>query len=96
MLIDKGVSVGEVITLKLTSGEEIVAKLVEETPTHYKLSKPMVIGMGQKGPGLMPYLFTVAPEKDVKLLKTTVTVAEATDKTFADQFITSTTGIQMA
>jgi hypothetical protein len=96
MLIDKGVSVGEVITLKLTSGEELVAKLVEETPTYYKLSKPMVIGMGQKGPGLMPYLFTVAPEKDVKLLKTTVTVAEATDKTFADQFITSTTGIQMA
>lgn len=96
MLIDKGVSVGEVITLKLTSGEEIVAKLIEETPTHYKLSKPMVIGMGQKGPGLMPYLFTVAPDKEVKLLKTTVTVAEATDKTFADQFITSTTGIQMA
>jgi hypothetical protein len=96
MLIDKGVTVGEVITLKLTSGEELVAKLVDETPTHYKLSKPMVIGMGQKGPGLMPYLFTVAPEKDVKLLKTTVTVAEATDKTFADQFITSTTGIQMA
>ena len=27
MLIDKGVAVGEVITLKLTSGEEIVAKL---------------------------------------------------------------------
>jgi hypothetical protein len=96
MIIDKGVSIGEVITLKLTSGEELVAKLVEETPTYYKLSKPMVIGMGQKGPGLMPYLFTVSPEKDVKLLKTTVTVAEATDKTFADQFITSTTGIQLA
>jgi hypothetical protein len=68
MLIDKGVTQGEVITLKLTSGEEIVAKLVEETDTYYKLSKPMVIGMGQKGPGLMPYLFTVNPDKDVKLL----------------------------
>jgi hypothetical protein len=52
--------------------------------------------MGQKGPGLMPYLFTVSPEKDVKLLKTTVTVAEATDKQFADQFIQTTTGIQLA
>jgi hypothetical protein len=96
MLIDKGVTVGEVITLKLTSGEEIVAKLAEETPTYYKLSKPMVIGMGQKGPGLMPYLFTVAPEKDIKLLKTTVTVCEPTDKSFADQFIQSTTGIALA
>jgi len=96
MLIDKGVSVGEVITLKLTSGEEIVAKLVEESPTYYKLSRPQVIGMGPKGPGLMPYLFTIHPDKEVKLLKNTVTVAEATDKGFADQFIQSTTGIALA
>jgi hypothetical protein len=96
MLIDKGVTVGEVITLKLTSGEELVAKLSEETATYYKLSHPQVIGMGPKGPGLMPYLFTVSPDKDVKLLKTTVTVAEATDKQFADQFIQQTTGIQLA
>ena len=96
MLIDKGVAVGEVITLKLTSGEELVAKLSEETDTHYKLHRPMVIGMGQQGPGLMPYLFTVSPDKEIKLLKTTVTVAEATDKMFADQFIQSTTGIKLA
>ena len=95
MLIDKGVTVGEVITLKLTSGEELVAKLVEETSTYYKLSHPMVIGMGQQGPGLMPYLFTVNPEKEIKLNKSTVTVTEATDKTFADQFIQSTTGIKL-
>jgi hypothetical protein len=96
MLIDKGVSEGEVITLKLTSGEEIVAKLVEESATYYKLKNPQVIGMGPKGPGLMPYLFTVDPSKEIKLLKTTVTVAEATDKSFADQFIQSTTGIALA
>ena len=95
MLIDKGVSVGEVVTLKLTSGEEIVAKLAEETDSYYKLSRPMVIGMGEKGPGLMPYLFTVNPEKEVKLSKITVTVAEATDKAFANQFIQSTTGIKL-
>jgi len=96
MLIDKGVAEGEVITLKLTSGEEIVAKLVEDGAAYYKLKNPQVIGMGPKGPGLMPYLFTVDPNKEIKLLKTTVTVAEATDKAFADQFIQSTTGIALA
>ena len=96
MLIQKGVTAGEVITLKLTSGEELVAKLSEETDTYYKLSKPMVIGMGQKGPGLMPYLFTVHPDKSVKLAKSTVTVAEATDETFAKQFLESTSGIALA
>lgn len=95
MLIDKGVCEGEVVTLKLTSGEEIVAKLIEDGASYYKLSRPMVIGMGQQGPGLMPYLFTVSPDKDIKISKVTVTVAEATDKSFADQFIQSTTGIAL-
>ena len=45
MFINKGVSVGEVITLKLTSGEEIVAKLVEDGAVYYKLKNPQVIGM---------------------------------------------------
>jgi uncharacterized alpha/beta hydrolase family protein len=95
MIIDKGVSAGEVITLKLTSGEEIVARLDEETATHYKLTKPQVIGMGPSGPGLMPYLFTVAQNKTIPLSKSTVTVAVASDKIFADQYLQSTTDIQL-
>jgi hypothetical protein len=95
MLIDKGISEGEVVTVKLTSGEEIVAKLVEDGAAYYKLSRPMVIAMGPNGPGLMPYLFTVNPDKDIKLAKATVTVAEATEKTFADQFLQQTTGIAL-
>jgi hypothetical protein len=96
MIIDKGVTTGEVITLKLTSGEELVAKLVEDAVTYFKLSKPLVLGHTPNGPGLMPYLFTVSPDKEVKILKTAVTVAEATDKQFADQYIQSTTGIKLA
>jgi len=96
MLISKGVVEGEVITLKLTSGEEIIAKLVEDGPVYYKLKNPQVIGMGPKGPGLMPYLFTVSPDREIKLSKDTVTVAEPTDTQFANQFIESTTGIALA
>jgi hypothetical protein len=95
MLIDKGAVIGEVVTLKLTSGEEIVAKLADTGPMHYTLSRPMVIAMGAQGPGLMPYLFTVSPDKDIQLAKSTVTVVAATEKQFADQFIQSTTGIKM-
>jgi hypothetical protein len=96
MFISKGFAEGEVVTLKLTSGEEIVAKLVEDGPMHYTLKNPQVIGMGPKGPGLMPYLFTVSPDKEIKLQKSTVTVAEPTDAQFAKQFIESTTGIALA
>jgi hypothetical protein len=96
MFISKGFAEGEVVTLKLTSGEELVAKLVEDGPLYYKLKSPQVIGMGPKGPGLMPYLFTVSPDKEIKLQKSTVTVAEPTDAQFAKQFIESTTGIALS
>ncbi len=95
MLIDKGVTEGEVITIKLTSGEELIGKLVEEGPMHYKVSKPMVLTAGQQGLGMAPYLFTVNPEKDIKISKSTVTVCEATDKQFADSYISGTTGIKL-
>ena len=96
MLIDKGVAEGEVVTLKLTSGEELIAKLVEDGSLHIKLSKPLVVGMSPQGPALMPYLFTVSPDKEIKLSKSTVVVMEATDKQFADQYIQNTTGIKLA
>ena len=94
MLIDKGVTAGEVITIKLTSGEEIISKLVEETDTYYKVSNPQVIAQGPKGVGLMPYLFTVHPDKEVKIYKP-VTIAEPTDADFAKQFIQATTNIAL-
>jgi hypothetical protein len=45
---------------------------------------------------MMPYLFTVHPDTEVKLNKATITMVEATDKSFADQFLQSTTGIKLA
>ena len=69
MLIDKGASVGEVVTIKLLSGEEIIGKLVEDTDAYVKLSKPRVLTSTSGGIGLAPYLFTVDESRDVKLYK---------------------------
>lgn len=93
MIIDKGVSPGEVVTIKLTSGEELIAKLVEENSTSFTLSRPLVVAMGAQGPGLIPYLFTVSPEKNVKLNRQTITVVEVSDPDFAKQYLQSTTGL---
>lgn len=95
MLISKGITEGEIITLKLSSGEELIARLTEETATHYKISKPLVIGMGNQGPGLMPWLYTTNPESDVPVSKANVMVVVTSDKQYADMFIESTTSIQL-
>lgn len=96
MLIDKGLAHNDVVTLKLNSGEELVARFDSESDTQYKITKPMVIAMGPNGPGLMPYLFTVSPDKVIAITKTAVIMISPSDKTFADQYLRHTTGLQMA
>lgn len=93
MIIDKGVSVGEVITLKLTSGEEVIATLVEETDKYIKVSKPRVLTAAQGGIGMAPYLFTVDPDKNIKIAASTVVVLEPTEKESASSYTKATTGL---
>jgi len=96
MLIDKGIVSGEVVTIKLSSGEEVVARFVEETSKGYKISRPAVITMTQQGLGLIPFLFTVDLEKDLVINFNSVLIITVTEKGFADQYLQGTTGIKLA
>ena len=96
MLIDKGASAGEVITLKLVTSEEIVGKLAEETATHYVIERPLTLVMSQKGLGLQPWLFTVGDDKPIKFPKDKVMVVAATVKEMADNYLSGTSGIALA
>jgi DhnA family fructose-bisphosphate aldolase class Ia len=96
MLIDKGVTEGEIVSIKMASGEELIAKLVEEGTGHYKLNRPMSLSMGPQGIGMIPFMLTANHDKDLKLQKTAVSAIETTDKQFADAYIQQTTGIKLA
>ena len=93
MLINKGVSHGDIVTIKLTSGEELVAKLVDDNPMQIKIARPLVLTMGQQGLGMVPYLFTVDPDKNISMNRSTITVLETTEESAAKQYIKATTGI---
>jgi DhnA family fructose-bisphosphate aldolase class Ia len=96
MLIDKGLTEGSVVTIKLMNGEEILAKLVETTATGYKISKPLALSAGPKGLGMVPFLFTVDHEKDLTIDKSAVMVIVNTEQEFANQYTQGTTGIAIA
>ena len=96
MLINKGITPGEVVTIKTTAGEEIVAKLVEETPMGITVSKPLVLTAGQKGIALVPFLFTTEPDQDITIARATVMVLAPTMKDASDTYIQNTTGIKLA
>lgn len=95
MLISKGITSGEVVTIKVVTGEEIVAKYIEETATGHKVSKPMVLSMTQKGMAMMPVLFTVDPDSEILINSTSIVMMTVTDTDFAKQYTTSVTGIQL-
>jgi hypothetical protein len=95
MLISKGVAVGEVVTIKTTAGEEIVAKLVEDGPLGVKVSKPLCLTATKDGIGLVPFLFTTDPDSDVTINKNAIMVLAATIKDAADKYTQQTTGIKL-
>lgn len=95
MLVNKGFEAGTVVTIKLTSGEEIIGKLLEDTATHYLLGRPLVLAMTAKGIEMVPYLFSVDNTTDIPLSKSTVTVIVPTAKEGADRYLELTTNIKL-
>jgi hypothetical protein len=96
MLINKGITPGEIVTIKTTAGEEIVAKLVEENPMTITVAKPLVLTAGQKGIALVPFLFTADPDSNITISRATIMVLAPTIKDAADTYIQTTTGIKLA
>lgn len=96
MLITKGVAVGEVITLKLSTGEELVGKLAEDTAEYVAIERPLTLVAGQGGLGLQPWLFTVDADKTFKIGKDKVMTMQATMKQMADSYLSGTSGIALA
>lgn len=94
MLLKLSYKEGDVVTLKLFSGEEIIGKFVSEDMSVITLSKPLTIGMTPKGPGMAPVLMTVNPDTTLSFNKQAITTSAPCYKEISDQYIYQTTGIQ--
>jgi len=95
MLINKGITAGEVVTIKTTAGEEIVAKLIEDGDNGVKVSKPLCLTATKDGIGLVPFLFTTDPDAEVTINRSTVMVLAPTVKDAADRYTEQTSGIKL-
>lgn len=95
MLIETPYKVGDTISLKLSSGEEIVARLDSEDDTYYTLKKPMVLVMQEKGLGLAPYMFSVSPDSKFMIRAGSVSCVSKTQDDIGKQYVATTTGIKL-
>ena len=95
MLIEKPISLGDIVSFKLNSGEELVARMDDETPTEYTLFKPMVLIMQQQALGLAPFMFGVSPDAKFKLQAHAVSCMAPTESEIAKQYAEQTSSFQV-
>ena len=96
MLTTNGYNKDTIVSFKLVNGDEIVAKVVEDTPEHYVVSKPCTVVPSAKGLGLIQSLFTSDLNKSISIDKSHVMLHSATVKDVEDYYIQTTTGITPA
>jgi len=96
MLINKGYSAGDIACFKIVNGDEIVAKIVEETDAGFVVNRPCTIIPSQQGLGLMQSLISGDINNNITLNKSHVIMHSSVITDIENHYIRTTTGIQPA
>lgn len=94
MLINRGLSSGDVVSLKLLNGDEIIARFENETADEITINRPLALTMSQSGLGMIPWVF-LGDKETMTLKRSHVFVILPSKKDAADQYMQGTTGIAL-
>jgi hypothetical protein len=89
------IEIDGIYTLKLNSGEELVAKAVAISDSELMVSDPVSVGPGPQGMGLVPSLFTADHGKPVAININSIAIYAPTDESVRVKYIQATTGISV-
>lgn len=95
MLLEKSkFTDGDIVSLKLSNGEELIGKYIKEDMTSLTLKSPLMLAMTKQGPAMAPIMMTVEPDREFAINKNNIMFQGSTVKEIADQYTFQTTGIQ--
>ena len=83
----------EIYTFKLTTGEEVVAKVLEIHEDSLVIRTPISTVLSQQGLQMMPTLFSSVLEQNVRLNKNAWVMVAVTRNDVRNSYIEATTGI---
>lgn len=86
---------GDVVSLKLLNGDEIIARLESDDDKGITLTKPLAITVGPQGLGMMPWIF-LGEKETITLRREHVFVMIPSKKDAANQYMQGTTGIALS
>ena len=96
MLVESQYKTGDIISIKLSSGEEMIARFEDENGEVITIVKPYILIAAQNGMALAPYMFTISPDTKVQLKINNVICIVKSAKDAADMYIKQSTGIAIA
>jgi len=96
MLISKKYGSNDVVSFKLVTTEEVVAKIVEETAEGFIVNRPCTIIPSEQGIGLMQSLLSADINNDVLLRKEHVIMHAKSISAIEAHYIRTTTGVQVS
>ena len=83
----------QVHSFKFTSGEEVIARVVDIDDNWISVSEPVAVAPGPQGMGLIPALFTVDHDKTISMNIHNCVFVAHTDESVRAKYIQATTGI---
>lgn len=88
------VETGKIYTIKLTTGEEIVTKVLEIGSEDLIIENPIVTVLTPKGLQMMPCLFSAAMDQKIRLNKSSCVMLAQCRDDVSNSWIHATTGIE--
>lgn len=84
----------DIVTFKMTSGDEVVARLKAQQDNHgYEVTKPHGVMMSQNGFSLIPWILTIDPDSKVFITWNSVASVTKTFDRVAKEYVKQTTGL---
>ena len=94
MLVAPKYEQDDIVTFKIVNGDELVAKIVEDSDDAFTVTKPCTVMPSQQGIGLIQSLFTSDLNTSIRLEKKHVMMHSTTIKEIQNHYIKTTTGIE--
>lgn len=95
MLLQKQRETPYIHVFKISSGEELIAKVTKEDEDGYTIDHPLTMAMGQRGLQFAPFMVMVDPDKSLVLRRDKVVADAAPLKELESQYESITTGIAL-
>ena len=93
--LKKDFSNGDVVSIKLINGDEIIARFESEEADTITISRPLALTMSGQGLGMIPWVF-LGKEDSITLLKRNTFFVVASKGEAAKQYTEGTTGIALS